>query len=262
MDKSITQMAASTQEAMQTRKALHTLASGNKAELPEVIQQLEKDSVVNSEGSAASSMKDVTAEFLAPVQDETQTLTNSSICVYKGILRRLAGMTPKPNTVALLAGSGLYVLNVVVAETLECALGSETVRGYLKEKGHEILGLAVWGSISDPKQYQESMLNICKAGIAQTKLLLLAVQGHENPDAWVASVSENASVEQPFEWLPVRVGGQNNHRKRHGVISFTHATKIGVTFEDEVRGEQVQNYSTVCFRFNRVLCDFELFECS
>ena len=103
------------------------------------------------------------------------------------------------------------------------------VQNFWKQNEHEVLGLAIFDTISDPNQYKDLLRQL---PTSHTQLLLMAVSGGQHPSAWIASRDDATSCE--FQWLQVNVGNQSSTRKRNDKISVVHADKVGVTFDDEV----------------------------
>jgi hypothetical protein len=231
VDKSFKQIAATTKEALQTQKALQSLAESQGSELPQIISNLDPNGSKPSAGSSVPmpDAKDITAEFLAPTQ-QSEDYTDSSIVVYKGILRRLGGMRPRANTIAVLAGSDKHAVSVVVSEDLATVVKSKHVLDYWKQLEHEPLGLAIFGAISDPGQYADSILSL---PTSQKTLLLISISDGISNLAWLAERQGDAT--SGLVWTQVRVGCQSSTRKKHDKIRFVHADRIGVTFDDEVR---------------------------
>jgi hypothetical protein len=145
VDKSFKQIAATTKEALQTQKALQSLAESQGSELPQIISNLDPNGSKPSAGSSVPmpDAKDITAEFLAPTQ-QSEDYTDSSIVVYKGILRRLGGMRPRANTIAVLAGSDKHAVSVVVSEDLATVVKSKHVLDLSMNRwGWQSLGLSL-----------------------------------------------------------------------------------------------------------------------
>ncbi len=219
-------MAASTKDALQTQKALQTLASVKGPPLPEVISTLEGGGVKHCAASDPMG-KDITADFLTPPKKpKAAEHPESNITVYKGILRRLAGTKPKPGSVAILAGANQSVTCVVVADSVTSALTSSEVLEFWKGNGHDILGLAIWEDLADPSKYKDDL-----SSLSIPEALFLAFWGDLNPRAWAASRTEEASE---VDFQRVSVSCQDRIRRKHDRVCFVHASKIGVTFDDEV----------------------------
>lgn len=225
------QIAATTNEALQAEKVLNALAKSQTQELPDVLSQMEP-----STGQASmelSTAVDVTAKFLAPVADKAdETHPDSSISVYKGLLRRLSGMKPPSGTIAILAGSDMAVVDVVIAQSIESANESPEVRNYWDQQGHEVLGAAIFDYVSDPEHFEDLLK---KLPTSSQTLLFMSFSGGYTPDSWIATraTSEEGSS-AAIVWSRVKVGTQTTTRRKHEKISFVHASKIGVTFDDEV----------------------------
>eukprot|EP00435_Cladocopium_sp_Y103_P013387 s2422_g3.t1 len=218
-------IASSTKEAVQTQKALKTLATFQGPELGDIISKLEKDPAQDS--VVASDAKDVTADFLAPIEQPQKQIPTSNIRVYRGILRRLAGMKHSDERIALLAGADSSVTDVVLADTIESAVGSTEVLNFWKKLNHEVLGLAMFGDLSDPSKYDDEIKSLPGS---QKQMLLMVFSGSEEPKAWTTSRDTSSEL----VWSIVRVDMNHNHRKRNEKIRFVHADKIGVSFDDEV----------------------------
>ena len=225
VDKSLNVATGNTKEALHIQKALKSLATSQVSELPELISKLDTDKC--NRCVMVSEVKNVTSEFLAPVEKAQNEVPESPIIVYKGILRRLAGMKPSEKMIAILAGENMSVVNVVVSHGVEAAVGSPEVLEYWSKQGHEVMGLAVFEQISDPNQFDDTIRSLPGS---HKQLLLLSSYG-DNVTAWLTSRDDTSST---LVWSPVRVGMQQSNRKRNEKIRFAQAHKIGVTFDDEV----------------------------
>lgn len=122
---------------------------------------------------------------------------------------------------------------MVVAETLESALKSEEVLNYWKTNDFAVLGIATFEHVDDPSKYEDTFRTL---PVLQKQMLLLSFSGELNPPAWIASNTDSADSQ--FVWSQVRVGNQSNNRRKHDKISFVHASKIGVSFDDEVGNDE------------------------
>lgn len=225
MDKGIDQIAVASKEELQTQKALRSLAEHQGPELPAMISELDVDEA--QKPIEVSDAKDITPDFLAPVDIAKSTLPDSSISVYKGILKRLVGMGSKPDTVAILAGSDMAITGAVTTENLEETLGSTTAREYWESREQQVMGLGVFREISDPKDTEQM---VSKVLAFHKPMILLECLGVLKIRAWIVSMSDGGPV-----WTPVRVGHQTTKRKRNETISFVHCSKIGISFDDQVR---------------------------
>lgn len=213
---------------MQIQKALRSLASHQGPELGAIISGLDKGE--DQPYVAISEAKDITASFLAPPENSVrQEFPESKIKVYKGLLRRLAGKNPNNEQVAILAGSEMSITSVILSDDLEQALASTDVLNHWKTIGCEPMGLAVFKPVSDPSEYGDMLQQI---SAVQNSMLLMAFTGAATPSAWIADRDDSTSTQ--FLWSPVRVGNHTAKRKQHSKISFVHATRIGVSFDDEV----------------------------
>lgn len=250
MDKSLNTIAANTHEALQTQKALTVLASQQGPELPTVLSKLDAPHDPSTV-AAVSEAKDITGDFLAPLEKHVDALPESDIVVYGGILRRLAGMKPVPNQVVFLSGVDSFVSDAVVANDVATAIESSVVLDHWKNKGCQILGLAVFENVVDPSAYQ---VTFQKLPTSNTRLLLLSVCGLDQR-AWIASANDDHADGNQFVWSAVEMGNKGSRRKQ-GKISFVHANRLGVSMDDEV---QVQSKCTVqqlvvCFECVQLKC--------
>ena len=139
-------------------------------------------------------------------------------------------MRPRTNTIAVLAGSDKHAVSVVVSDDLATVVKSKHVLDYWKQLEHEPLGLAIFGAISDPGQYADSILSL---PTSQKTLVLISISDGISNLAWLAERQGDAT--SGLVWTQVRVGCQSSTRKNNEKIRFVHADRIGVTFDDEVR---------------------------
>ena len=217
---------------MQNQKALNALATFQGPKLDDLISNLEDNKESKPSNVVASDVKDVTADFLAPVEKPQNSTPDSPIIVYKGILRRLAGMRPLNTTTAILAGQQESVGQVIISDDLDSTLQIPELLSHWKKHNHEALGLVVFNDITNPEDYKGSMLKLLKPTGSQKRLLLLAMTGSIHPNAWLATCDDIKS--SAFTWSSVRVGHQTGNRRRNEKLAFVHASKIGVSFDDEV----------------------------
>lgn len=236
MDKSINKIAANTHEALQTQKALTALASQQGSGLPSILSKL--DAPHDSMAASVAEAQDVTEEFLAPLETHANELPDTDIIVYAGILKRLTGMTPVQNQVVFLSGVDSFVSDAVVADDVATAMESPVLLNHLKNRGCQILGLAVFENVVDPSTYEATFQ---KLPTSNTRLLLLSVCGFELR-AWIASANGDHADGHQFVWSAVEMGNKGSRRKQ-GRISFVHINRIGVSMDDEV---QVQNGLLYC----------------
>ena len=92
-------------------------------------------------------------------------------------------MRPRTDTIAVLAGSDKHAVSVVVSDDLATVVKSKHVLDYWKQLEHEPLGLAIFGAISDPGQYADSILSL---PTSQKTLVLISISDGISNLAWLA----------------------------------------------------------------------------
>ena len=227
-------LAASTKESLQTQKALQSLAA-SKSDIPDLISKPDNESVSETVCDT-SQARDVTEEFLAPCEKIVDEFPESKIHVYRGIVNRLMGVREPAGSVAILSGDESYVVDVVLSADVQSALGNTNVLNHWKENKRHILGLAVFGDVADPTEFQDTLLSM-ETNVSS--LLFMSVPHNSAISVWTFDKlqKEEGSVPE-CSWTRVKLGGQRRKRKHNEKISFVHANRIGVSFDDEVRSSK------------------------
>ncbi len=237
VDKTIRSLAMSSQEAVQTEKALEVLATMNGPDLNE----LANDKTDNGISAATTNTllngecDDITAEFIKPLEKIQPDLPESDIFVYKGILMRLAGLSGswsndnvQEQFMGVFAGKDSTVMDVILAPSLESALNTPEVLNRWLELGYQVLGLAVYGSMDAPDTFGKELSRLLD--ISKSDLILLAFNGSMSPCVWM--VRQEGSSNDELSWSRVTLC-RGRGRQKGDNFTVVSANKVGVTFTDE-----------------------------
>ena len=224
MDKYVRSLALSSREAIQSEHAMEALATMKGPELNEI------DGTENA-SSLLDSAEDVTANFLAPVEDEKYKLPQCPIYVYKGILTRLSGFRRiDACSVGILAGNDSCVRDVILAPSIESALNTKDVLYRWNEFEYGVFGFVVFESVTTPETYQGELLKLPNPN--KTDLLLIATNEGAKPTAWMYHQQENTDDQKNSRFSTVSLQS-GRHRAKADTFTVVHASHVGVEFEDQ-----------------------------
>lgn len=207
-----------TKPAIATESALQTLAKG--AELEKVVKDVSPQT-----STAMVEMKDVTAEFLEPIQNSAGSLDASPFFVYKGITRKMASMNGDGSLVGVLAGKDDKVLDVIAGPSVSNILQNQCVLERWERLEYSAFGVVVWNHAGEPKQCSHHF----EALNCSTKMLLICLPLPPDSRAWVVQPSGN-----DLSFSPVALhspGGGN--RKKNDVYTVMCASHVSTTVEDQ-----------------------------
>ena len=212
--KSLNELAIAASEEVQVGSALRSLAE-RPADLKGVAASEPANHVI----------RDVTDKWLAD-KDVPQgpRLPVSTVCLYKGCVRRLEGL--KKEGVAVLAGRSSNVFDVILSKTVADAVSTPELTERWSSLGYEALGMVVWGSGLAPAQFEKDMLLL--AG-GKTPLLFLALDPVPGKySAWEVSISAEATA-----YHRCLLATKALHRAKGQSFTVVEASKLGVTPVDE-----------------------------
>lgn len=222
-------VAMSSSEQIQTEKALQSLATMPVAELPTLVSDLGKNPAGN-----VGHFENVTDEFMATKPVMGPVLETSNFQIYKGVLKRLAGMHSTSsgcsnNQIAVIAGKDSTVSDVIYGESVDDILNTPEVLMRWQDLGNDVLGLVVWDSVDDPRKFHDSLLGLPRL---VDPLLLLAFNGLPHPNAWHVHIAGEGADER-IDFLPVILDSKAGTRKKDDKFSITEASKVGTCFADQ-----------------------------
>lgn len=230
MDKSISSIAKGSYEALQTQKAIETLATMKVPELTSIVEDMGQ----NKHAEMIETAQDITAEFIKqPILDTESLLPQSEIVVYKGIIRRLSGIVAKENsnhTIGILAGKDNSVSDVVLGHSIEDVLNSQEVRNRWMTHEYSVLGLVVFEALENPEKYKKHMLSL-QEDYAPQVLVLLAFDGSPIPKSWDVRKEDQKDI----SFTAVSVS-KTRSRHKGDAFAVLEVSKVGVSYQDEVRG--------------------------
>ena len=234
IDKTIKNIATSSQEIVQTEKALEALACVRGPELSKLAQDLND----NTKHSDLTQAEDITAKFLAPI-DALDKPVMSEISIYKGIVRRLASMPSTPNPgekneqrVGVIGGKDHRVLDVIIGESAQAVLLNEEVQERWTKLGINVLGLVVWECVDTPSKFEDDLVELaCSVGTAT--ILFMAFDGNPYPQVWDVQCShvESKPVIESFKTVGLNT---NSARQKGDDFLVSYASKLNVSMIDQV----------------------------
>ena len=223
MQKSIESIASSSREAVRAEQAIETLATMKGADLSEIA------TADGSSSSVVSSVEDVTANFLRPVETKDK-VPHSTIHVYKGILARLSGLIKtNDRSMGILAGKDSVVRDVILAPSVEFAVSKTEVMDRWTEREYEVLGLCILDHVKKPESYQHDLMKLPNPN--NRDLLLIASNMGAQPTAWLYHQCEKSGVQEvPFSLVSLQTG---RGRGKDETFTVVHAKDVGVEFQDQ-----------------------------
>lgn len=228
MDKSINSMAKGSYEALQTQKAIETLATMKVPELTSIVEDMGQ----NKHAEMIETAQDITADFIKqPILDTESLLPQSEIVVYKGIIKRLSGVVAKENsnTIGILAGKDNSVSDVILGHSIDDVLNSQEVHTRWMAQEYSVLGMVVFEAVENPEKYKKDMLSLQK-NYAEQVLVLLAFDGSPTPKSWNTRKEDHGDM----SFTAVSVG-KTRSRHKGDKFAVLEASKVGVSYQDEVR---------------------------
>ena len=224
LTKSMKTLTTNAKETVHANDAILALqAAASKTVLPKLIEPM------GSKTCDMSQVRDITADFMAPSVPSDAGMEVSEIFVYRGIVKRLAGMSAKQ--VGVLAGLDKRVQDVLLGSSVDEVIHNETVEERWRSLHYEVMGLVVWCDVGkeDPSEYKEQF-NVLKS---EKPLLLLVFHGKPDPAAWVTEC-DGVKVSS---FKRVLLDSKGNRKKDDQYIVMQ-ANLVATTFLDQAwRGQ-------------------------
>lgn len=180
-----------------------------------------------------ANIEDVTSLFLEPAVRKGPPLKESSLFVYRGIIRKLQGTSKF--FAGLLGGCRSTVLDVILVETNQALNGSMACPELQKrwgERGYELLGLSVWGD-SPPDEY---ICHLDNLGMSGGDAFLLQVTSSGTVNGWEITLASELELEELAapQIIPVEVAMDGRNRKKGDEYMVVPIDFLGITMKDQL----------------------------
>ena len=242
LQKSLKAVETKTQSQVAVESALQSLAKGS--ELEQVVQD------VGDKAAMLAEPQDVTAQFLMPVEKETD-LEESPIFVYKGIIKRLASMQGKLSDgtpeVGVLAGKEMRVLDVITGPSVSAVTGNQSVIERWERLEYSTMGIVVWNHSGSPDECSKHFEGLDTS----VSMLLIAFPLATDRRGWTLKQCDGT-----LKFSPVRVeSSKATNRKKNDVYMVLKANKVSTTLKDEAGSIFIQQCNaSYCILFH-VVCN-------
>ena len=161
-------------------QVLDAISKGTGDNIAEVAGSLQPP----GDATVPAEAEDITSRFLGPRMKSGPVLSNSSICLYKGLLAKLNNCSKKLEDgaqVAVLAGQDKVVRDVILAPSIAAVATSEACLERWKKLQFKVLG-AVW--LSSQHKYKNHLPDLRSLQPAGDSQLLILYRAPADPSCF------------------------------------------------------------------------------
>ena len=226
LQKSMKHISTKGQHAVAVKDLVGTLASGTHDSMDVIAKELSVD-----KHPCLENTKDVTMDFLVVPRVNGPDICKCDYFLYRGLIQGLLGHADNAKRLqylGLMGGTDQCVLDVILAENLQCVLSSPELIQRWNNLKYEPMGIVVWDNDEKPYAYKEQMQELMMNKDNGKPLLLVIFGASHEPCSWHFDADEQV-------FIAVDLASKTGNRRKNADYHIIRFDQLGVTFEDEAQ---------------------------